>query len=318
MFRHESPAADAPMSPSLVYAQSHLTQTGAIARACLAPGQRGKVLAAFSQAIYLLTEAGELFWLTTEDSALHQRCAQIAAPLTEISAGSSFHVKNRRLTIESGLSCDVGQAALWSPPRFDPNRVVAIAQLPPRLHTVFSRLDFWQAKGFGAFIPHILSLAQNESSDPAPAFTDPVLRFAYPFVLGMARACRDRQPARVSQNADALIGLGAGLTPSGDDFLGGLLFALKILQAAYPDADFIQHSIPFETYHARTHLISFTLLQDLASGQAIAPLHYVVNGLLTGDSFESIDPFLSQLTRIGHSTGWDMLTGLLTGFLTAV
>jgi hypothetical protein len=40
-----------------------------------------------------------------------------------------------------------------------------------------------------------------------------------------------------------------GSTPSGDDFLGGLLFAVKILQAAYPNSNFINYGIPIETYH---------------------------------------------------------------------
>ena len=298
----------------MLFPTKSIIQTGIIARASLAPGQRGKVLAAFSKAIYLLTEPGELFWITTEDVPLHQRCAQAAAPLSGPSAGSLFHVEDQRLTIDPGFAYDIDHALLWSAPRLDPNQTLAITQLPARLQAFFSQLDFSQAKGFGTFIPHILSLAQN-ALDQASAFTDPVLLFAYPVVLDMARACLDRHPLRISKNADALIGLGAGLTPSGDDFLGGCLFAVKILQAAYPNLGGIPRRIPIETYHSRTHLISFTLLTDLASGQAIAPLHHIVNGLLTGESFESIYPFISQLTPIGHSTGWDMLTGLLTGLL---
>ncbi len=304
------------MKPPSVYSQTHITHTGAVARACLAPGQRGKVLAAFSKAIYLLTETGELFWITPEDAPLHQRCAQGATPLSGPSAGSPFHVEDQHLTIDPDFVFEVDNAPLWSAPRVDPNQVLAITQLPARLHAFFSQMDFGQAKGFGIFIPHILPLLQNESINPASAFTDPVLLFAYPFVLDMARACLDRQPLRISKNADALIGLGAGLTPSGDDFLGGLLFAVRILQAAYPNLDFIHHGIPIETYHSRTHVISFTLLKDLAGGQAIAPLHYIVNGLLNGESLESIYPFISQLTPVGHSTGWDLLAGLLTGLLT--
>ena len=56
-------------------------------------------------------------------------------------------------------------------------------------------------------------------------------------------------------------------------------------------------------------------MQDLASGQAIEPLHHISNNLLTGEFFKSIDPFMAQLTRVGHSTGWDLLAGLLTGLL---
>jgi hypothetical protein len=236
------------MKPSSVYSQTHITHTGAIARACLAPGQRGKVLAAFSKAIYLVTETGELFWITTEDAPLHQRCAQISAHFPGFSAGAVFHVEDQRLTVEPGFICDVDHAALWSAPRLNPNHVLEITQLPARLHAFCSQLDFSQAKGFGTFMPHILSLAQN-ALDPASAVTDPVRRFSYPFVLDMARACLERQPVRISKNADALIGLGAGLTPSGDDFLGGLLFAVKILQAAYPNSNFINYGIPIETYH---------------------------------------------------------------------
>ena len=299
----------------MLFPKKFIIQTGVVARACLAPGQRGKVLAAFSKAIYLLTETGELFWITTEDAPLHQRCAQIATPLSGPSAGSLFHVEDQRLTIDPGFAYDVDHALLWNAPRLDPNQTLAITQLPARLQAFFSQLDFSQAKGFGTFIPHILSLAQN-ALDQASAFTDPVLLFAYPVVLDMARACLDRHPLRISKNADALIGLGAGLTPSGDDFLGGCLFAVKILQAAYPNLSGIPHSIPIETYHSRTHLISFTLLTDLASGQAIEPVHYIINGLLSGETLESIHPSVSHLTQVGHSTGWDMLAGLLTGLLT--
>ena len=292
-----------------------MTQLGALARACLMPGQRGKVLAAFSNAAYLLTEAGELFWIGTDDTPMHQRCAQVSAQLIGLSAGAPFHAEAQHLAIDPGFIFDVGQAASWSAPRLNPAQVVEIAGLPAHVAVFFSRLDFSQAQGFGAFIPHLLSLTRNESISPAADFTDPVLRFARPLVLDMAQACLDRQPVRISKNADALIGLGAGLTPSGDDFLGGLLFAVRILQAAYPSSNFGPYGFRVENYQARTHVISFTLLKDLADGQAIAPLHHIIKRLLTGEPLDSIDPFIAQLTQIGHSTGWDMLTGLLTGLL---
>jgi hypothetical protein len=292
-----------------------MTRWGTLARACLAPGQRGNVLAAFSTVIYLLTEAGELFWVGTGGIPLHQRCAQIAAPLAQPPAGSPFHVEDHRLTIEPGFFYAVDQGSVWNAPRLDPNHVLEITGLPARVAAFFSKLELSQVQGFGAFIPHLLSLIHNESISPATAFTDPVLRFAWPLVLDIARACADRQPDRISKNADALIGLGTGLTPSGDDFLGGWLFAVENLQTAYPGLNFNPYRIPVETYHSRTHMISFTLLKDLASGQAVAPLHHIVNGLLAGEPLDSLDPFVAQLTSIGHSTGWDMLTGLLTGLL---
>jgi hypothetical protein len=293
---------------------SAFTQMGTTARACLASGQRGKILAVFSKTIYLLTEAGELFWITTEGAPLHQRCAQTALPLPGLAAGLSFHVQGHCLIIDPAFVVDIEDAAEWCAPRGD--RILEVTSLSARLQTFFSNLDVSRAAGFGIFIPYILSLTSGLSIDPWPEPADPIRLFAEPLILDMTRACLKRQSARISQNTEALIGLGAGLTPSGDDFLGGMLFALKILQAAYPDSAFTDYAIPIESYRLRTHIISFTLLKDLTNGQAIAPLHFIINGLLGGEALERISPSVSQLTQVGHSTGWDLLTGLLVGLLT--
>lgn len=291
---------------------------GASARSTyLAPGQRGKVLAAFSNAIYLLADDSELFWIVSENAPMHRRALKISTPLSGPQAGSLFHVQDQRLMVDPGFAYDMEHALQWRAPSIDQNNTVDISDISTRIQTLLSSLDLSQAEGFGNFIPDILRLSKNESTYPKFESTDPVLICAHPLVLSMARVCLKNQPSRIFQIANALIGLGAGLTPSGDDFLGGLLFAMKNLQSAYPDSDFINHTIPIEIYRSRTHLISFTLLQDLANGYAIEPLHRLINGLLGGKSPERIYPSVSQLVQVGHSTGWDLLTGLLTGSLIA-
>ena len=285
-----------------------LTQLGPSARACLTSGNHGNVLAAFSKAIYLLTETDGLFWITTDASPMHRRCAQTSAPLPGLVAGSPFHVQDQRLMVGPDFIFDFENASTWNAPHI--NSIIDITELPSRIYSFYSCLVPSQAKGFGNFIPQILSATQSD-------FSDPILRHAQPLVLDMASACLEQQPFRIQLLADKLIGLGNGLTPSGDDFLGGMLFALNQLQVAYPDNGFTDYAIPLEPYRSRTHPISFTLLNDLAHGHAIAPLHHISNNLLDGDSLEDTYPLILQLTQIGHSTGWDMLTGLLVGLLTA-
>ena len=291
-----------------------VTQLGAFARSCLTPGQRGSVLAAFSRAVYLLTNAGELLWIVTEEASMHRRCVQISSPLPGLAAGSPFHVQDQRLMIDSTFVFDMEDAHVWHAPHLNTRQVLEITELSTRVQTLYSNLDISQAKGFGNLIPNILSLSQNESINPLPEFADSILVFANPIVTEMAYACLEHQSSRISKNMDALIGLGAGLTPSGDDFLGGLLFAIKNIQTVYLDLNF-DCAISIEPYGSQTNLISFTLLRDLASGYAVAPLHTVINGLFSIENFEHIYPSVSQLTQIGHSTGWDMLTGLLVGLL---
>ena len=291
-------------------------QLGTTARDCLTDGQRGKVLAVFSKVIYLLTETDELFWITTGDALMHRRCALIPSPLPGLVAGALFRVADHHLTVDPDFVFEIDSASPWNAPCT--TRVLDISALPDRIHSFFSHLDLSQAKGFGNFIPQVLSLSKNESLESSSESTDPILQFSQPLVLDIACACLDHQTSRLSPIADKLIGLGTGLTPSGDDFVGGLSFAIHHLHSAYPDLNLTDYKLQIEPYRSRTPLISFTLLKDHASGNAIEPLHHIINGIFNGESFESISPSVSQLTRIGHSTGWDLLTGLLTGLLITI
>ena len=224
-------------------------------------------------------------------------------------------MQDHHLAFERSVMLDMENAPLWSAPYPDPDHVIDLTGLFSRIQFLFSHLDHSQARGFGVFIPHLLCLSRGMDADSLPEPADPILHFARPFILDMARACLQGRSTLIAQSADRLIGLGSGLTPSGDDFLGGLFFTLTTLQVAYPDLFQTADILPIETYRSQTHLISFTLLKDLAGGHAVAPLHSLMLGILGGGALDDILPAVNQLTGIGHSTGWDLLTGMLAGFL---
>jgi hypothetical protein len=56
----------------------------------------------------------------------------------------------------------------------------------------------------------------------------------------------------------------------------------------------------------------------MANGHAIAPMHEMLNGLISGESPDDIHCHAMDLIRVGHSTGSDLLTGLLTGLLIGI
>jgi hypothetical protein len=58
--------------------------------------------------------------------------------------------------------------------------------------------------------------------------------------------------------------------------------------------------------------VSAALFADLAAGRSFAPLHGIADALRTGDDEAAIRAARS-LVAIGHSSGWDMLTGFLIG-----
>jgi hypothetical protein len=289
----------------------YITHMGAAARALLVPGQSGQVLAAFSNVAYLLTASHGLFWVASGDAPQHRRCLKVTTPLPRFAAGAPFAVHDGRLKIGPGFAVDWAAAALWRPPPIRRDQVVEMVEIPGRVRALVSSLDFSPAQGFGRFIPDLLRCGPRFSA----ATDDPLLTHAKPLLLDMADACRSQDWQRIARGAEALIGLGGGLTPSGDDFLGGLLFGIRTLCAVYPDCSLFDGARMVAPWRARTNPISFTMLDDLANGFAIEPLHHIVSAILSAESHASIHPFILQLTQVGHSTGWDMLAGLFTGLL---
>jgi hypothetical protein len=103
-----------------------------------------------------------------------------------------------------------------------------------------------------------------------------------------------------------LLGLGPGLTPSGDDVLCGTLVALRAVGWNEP-ADHLARAIDRAAPIA-TSPLSRAFLRAAAQGLGAAPLHETISGLLSGHT-EGLDPPLRALGRIGHTSGWDALAG---------
>lgn len=97
-----------------------------------------------------------------------------------------------------------------------------------------------------------------------------------------------------------LFGLGPGLTPSGDDALGGAAIALRVFgRTAHADelGAFIRKNAP-----DRTSDISYAHLYAAAAGEGSAAFHEALAALVTGGDFAALD-------RIGASSGWDAMDG---------
>jgi hypothetical protein len=105
-----------------------------------------------------------------------------------------------------------------------------------------------------------------------------------------------------------LLGLGPGLTPSGDDVLCGALIALRAVGrtgAARRLAAAVSAAAA-----AATSPISGAFLRAAAEGLGAEPLHEIIRELLSGGS-DALPRHLDALGRIGHTSGWDALAGAM-------
>ena len=118
--------------------------------------------------------------------------------------------------------------------------------------------------------------------------------------------------ARPSASAGAppvdLLGLGPGLTPSGDDLLCGMLVALH----AVGETD-LAHELDAEIAEAAptdTSPLSAAFLRAAAEGLGCEALHAAIAAILEGQ-VEALAGRVEALSRIGHTSGWDALAGAL-------
>jgi hypothetical protein len=104
---------------------------------------------------------------------------------------------------------------------------------------------------------------------------------------------------------DTLIGLGPGLTPAGDDFVGGAMIALRVCGTTAGHAALADRIAAWALPLARTNTnrISRAHLECAAAGEG----HEALHDLLC--SFEK--KHLERLARIGHTSGLDAAAGAL-------
>ncbi len=208
-------------------------------------------------------------------------------------------VTSGRLHIGDRFALSVGAVPQWRPPPWPPvsevdiaRGVVAVRRLAPPL---------CPAEGLSRLVIGDARRADRTARAAAVLVRD--LQTALVASLPTGAASAD-----LVRSATLLIGLGPGLTPSGDDLLGGILLALSALgQAALRDD--LWRALEDELEHL-TVGISAAHLAASADGLASAAVHDALIAILRGDA-AALPHNLSALAAIGHSSGFDTLAGLV-------
>jgi len=263
-----------------------IVQVGELARLALTrSGGVALPLATFADAPYL-DAAGEIIWVGAQLPALHPR-----AVMTSVAQPRGVVLHFDSVPVEG-----------WLPtlPRLDKaaaNKLVASAEEFGR--TLIAEKS---PRGFG-------TLLTGQTAE-------------FPLNIATTRV-RDLTAAYGRNDADgvidatrALLGVGTGLTPSGDDLTGAALFGRRFMAPHRPEWIAAADLLSCEAEN-RSHAISAALFGDLARCTSFAPLHaFAVT--LANEDFEGAMRAAQTLTSIGHSSGWDMITGIMigiTGFL---
>ena len=126
----------------------------------------------------------------------------------------------------------------------------------------------------------------------------------------LRQALRDCSAQRVRAAVSKIAGLGPGLTPSGDDFLAGLMLSAHAF--GYPSRDLVHRlcTIIFETAAPRTTKLSQAFLKAARDGMAHEHWHILLHSLVA-DDVQAVLSAASRVLAFGETSGLDMLAGFL-------
>jgi hypothetical protein len=128
-------------------------------------------------------------------------------------------------------------------------------------------------------------------------------------------AAAERLDAQIAKDAaQKMIGLGPGVTPSGDDVLIGFLAGLHSTAENEPERlAFIQtFGESLSLLSKETNEISRTYLHHAIHGQFSSSMIALLDAINNGAE-EQLLAALKDAMRVGHSSGMDSVTGLLIG-----
>ena len=181
--------------------------------------------------------------------------------------------------------------------------------------------------GLGPLIPHLDGLALGRPVTGSSLSN--LTRVALPAVQVLVEGVTRGDVHRVDAGVRSLVGLGPGLTPSGDDFLAGMMVGLRTTtladglarqQSWHQQPPYLRLAIGdmlAECVKAnavdRTNLISCAILEHAAAGTGSGAIHHLLGLLLMDGANASILESALDVAKAGHTSGWDSLAGVLLG-----
>jgi len=270
----------------------------------------GRVIAVFSRSFYLATAAGGLACIGA--AGLGGGPLNILGTLPDrldwqgsgLRTGDAVSWDGAHLVAAGRFRFDLTSAVAWKPDA--PPASWDVETLVAGLIALSERAAGHATAG--GFAPLVAPLASHRPDGTgSPASNAPLLRLAWPAIISLADWLASGTNTAPPEAAEVLIGLGPGLTPSGDDLIGGALIALRALGRLGIASSLAAWALPLA--RQRTGAISAAHLACAASGEGNSALHDLIAALLTPGA-PGLDEAVVALAAIGHSSGWDALAGV--------
>ena len=289
----------------------------------------GEVVAVFRSSFYVRDSSGGLLCVashTLEDGPIMLKVrfptpCDLAA--LGVKVGMALLWENGGLLLGNSFRFDMSRSTAWVPPVI--KTMASPWEVSLRLRTLVRRLlERIPDAGLAPLLPCAEDLAYGSltgiscNSEAAIHAVSSVRRLVQGICEGDLR--------EIDVAIGRIVGLGPGLTPSGDDVLGGAILGMNAVIDAYVSEggnekivgagwrEIVSFTTQSIVRHASgTTDISAALLRHAAKGVASAPVHRLLLHLLhPGCTADLVEGALA-VADAGHTSGWDMLAGLALG-----
>ncbi|MGX7023242.1 DUF2877 domain-containing protein [Vagococcus hydrophili] len=189
------------------------------------------------------------------------------------------------------------------------------AKVMEELPLVFSKEKALEIKRHTTIINNYLEINLDTVGFYRKTFPNDVEEVMHRFLMNgketLESAFEKDDSSLLEVGVSSLLGLGHGLTPSGDDFLTGFLLVLNSQTDTNREFTGLLNQLVQENCR-KTNAVSQNQLKLAIDKRALKPVQQFLYDLYRGSSMLTLNKRVEEILRIGSSSGSDMLAGILS------
>jgi hypothetical protein len=283
---------------------------------------RGEIHSVFQRALNIKTTGGQLISVlsSTGLDGPNTLVADLPQGLDFVAMGlrSGMPVRLDRVGADLGqgaLCLRIGRAQKWWPRLAGGAERLDWTRLKSNLRAILKNLPSREFKeGLGGLLYLVDEMVSGHWNEVSGKRLNRLTRSALPGMKDLLAGVLERDEILLERGIHQLVGLGTGLTPSGDDMLMGFAGTLNVVsrRVGSPEMEDVLETIAryLRALKSSTTFVSGNLLSYACAGRVSSPVLSVIRAVMFQKPSQACSA-AEDLMRLGGNSGCEILLGIL-------